>query len=436
MSATNRRPGSGSPAGRSYVDRLLTFLGSVRFAIILLSFIALISILGTLVKQQASPEEYLTLFSEHVYGAIQILGLDDVFHGWWFLLSVALFSLNLVLCTVNRFTLFLKNRASEALPKESYLSALALTFFHQGSSVEEASRLFAGYRAVLLTPQGAILDRGRFAQYGVFIVHASILLILLGGLVGLLFGFRGSLNLPVGEASDTFTLRGGGGPVRKALGFTIKCVDFRVSFYENGQPKEFLSSLAVLENNRVVLTKDVRVNDPLTYKGISFYQATYGNDAAFQFLIGGRSVFLHEGDTFRQGSLALIIVQFAESVHDFGPGVQVVYLDNGEPRAVWFLRDVPRLREQTISGIPIKLEAMKEQRYTGLEVSRDPGLWFTWCGFFLLMCGLYINFGFYYRRLYLVQRDGGVMIAGTSRRNREAFKREFERLKERLNAQR
>jgi cytochrome c biogenesis protein len=362
--------------------------------------------------------------------------LDDVFHSWWFLLSVALFSLNLVLCTVNRFTLFLKNRASEALPKESYLSALALTFFRPGPTVEEVSRLFAGYRTVLLAQQGAILERGRFAQYGVFIIHASILLILLGGLVGLLFGFKGSLNLPVGEARNTLTLTEGPEPAHKALGFTIKCVDFRVSFYDNGQPKEFVSSLEVLENDRVVLKKDVRVNDPLTYKGISFYQATYGNDPVFEFLIGGKSVLLHEGGTFRQGSLTLMVVRFAESVHDFGPGVQVAYLDQGEPKVIWFLRDVPRLREQTISGVPIKLEAMKEQRYTGIEVSRDPGLWFVWCGFFLLMCGLCINFGLYHRRVYLVQKDGGVMIAGTSRRNKEAFKREFERLKERLNAQR
>ena len=156
---------------------------------------------------------------------------------------MVLFSLNLVLCTVNRFTLFLKNRDSEALPKESYLSALALTFFRPGPSVEEVSRLFSGYRTVLLTQQGAILERGRFAQYGVFIIHASILLILLGGLVGLLFGFKGSLRLPVGEARDTLALTEGPKPARKALGFTIKCVDFRVSFYDNGQPKEFVSSL-------------------------------------------------------------------------------------------------------------------------------------------------------------------------------------------------
>ncbi|HAR96639.1 MAG TPA: hypothetical protein DCR97_11865 [Deltaproteobacteria bacterium] len=434
MAVTNGRPGSASPNGRSRTERLLTFLGSVRFAIFLLSFIAATSILGTLIKQQASSEEYVSLFSEQGYAVIHIFGLDDVFHSWWFLLALVLFSLNLILCTVNRFTLFLKNRSSEALPKESYLSTLALTFFCQGTRLEEVQRLCRGYRAVLTSQQGVILEKGRFAQYGVFIIHTSILLILLGGLLGLMLGFKGSLNLPVGESADTITLRGGGEAARRSLDFSIRCVDFRVSFYENGQPKEFLSSLEVVENKRVVLKKDVRVNDPLTHRGISFYQATYGTDAAFEFVIGGKSVLLNEGGTFRQGSLALMVVRYAPSVHDFGPGVQVAYLDNGEPKAIWFLRDVPRLREQTIAGIPVKLERLTQQQYTGLEVTSDPGLWFVWCGFFLLMAGLYINFGFYHRRVYLIPRDNGVMVAGTSRKNREGFKREFERLKERIDA--
>lgn len=435
MSATNGKRGSESATGQSYAGRLLAFLGSVRLAIFLLSFIAVASVFGTLIKQQASPEEYLSTFSGEVYSVIHILGFDDVFHSWWFFLALVLFSVNLVLCTVNRLTVLLTNRASETLPKESYLSTLALCFFHQSTSLDEIRHFFRGYKAVLVTPQGEILERGKIAQYGVVIIHCSILLILLGGLVGLGFGFKGSLNLSVGESKDRITLRGNGAS-NKALGFAVKCVDFKVRFYDNGQPKEFVSSLEVQEDNQVVLKKNVRVNDPLTYKGISFYQATYGNTAVFEFVIGGKSILLNEGDTFRQGPLLLMVVRYAESVHDFGPGVQVAYLDSGQPNTVWFLRDVPRLREQAISGIPIRLEGMKEQPYTGLEVSRDPGLRLVWFGFFLLMCGLYINFGLYHRRIYLVSKDGGVIVAGASRKNREGFKREFERLKERLHAQR
>jgi cytochrome c biogenesis protein len=435
MSAISGRRKDTAATGQSYIDRLVSFLGSVRLAIFLLSFIAVASISGTVIKQQASPEEYLSRFSENAYAAIRIIGFDDVFHSWWFLLSLVLFALNLTLCTVNRLTLLLKNRPSEKLPKDSHLNGMALTFLHRGATVDEIGHFLKGWRTVLATGQGAILEKGRFSQYGVIFIHSSVLLVLFGGLVGLSLGFKGSLKLAIGESKDTAVVRGSEA-VSWPLGFSVKCVDFKVSFYENGQPREYVSSLQILENNQVVLAKDVRVNDPLTYKGISFYQATYENDTVPEFVIGGKRTPLAEGDAFHEGPLVLTVVRSAESVHDFGPGVQVAYLEDGQPKTVWFLRNVPRLREQTLSGVPVRLDEIRQRQSTGLEVARDPGLWFVWSGFFLLMFGLCINFGFYYRRIYLVPRDGGVLVAGTSRRNKEGFKREFERLKERLDAQR
>ena len=51
---------------------------------------------------------------------------------------------------------------------------------------------------------------------------------------------------------------------------------FSVSFYSSGAPKEFKSTVTILEGDRQVLTESIRVNHPLTYKGISFYQSSYG----------------------------------------------------------------------------------------------------------------------------------------------------------------
>ena len=41
-------------------------------------------------------------------------------------------------------------------------------------------------------------------------------------------------------------------------------------------PKEYRSSLTILEDGRPVLTKEIIVNDPLRYKGVSMYQSSYG----------------------------------------------------------------------------------------------------------------------------------------------------------------
>ena len=63
------------------------------------------------------------------------------------------------------------------------------------------------------------------------------------------------------------------------LGFEVRCEKFNVDFYPTGAPKEFRSILTILENGQPVPGyKDVKVivNQPLSYKGITFYQSSYG----------------------------------------------------------------------------------------------------------------------------------------------------------------
>ena len=60
------------------------------------------------------------------------------------------------------------------------------------------------------------------------------------------------------------------------LDFTIRCDDFKVSFYPSGLPEEWRASLSIIEQGNVVKSQDVIVNDPLHYKGISIFQASYG----------------------------------------------------------------------------------------------------------------------------------------------------------------
>jgi cytochrome c biogenesis protein len=183
-----------------------------------------------------------------------------------------------------------------------------------------------------------------------------------------------------------------------------------------------------------MLRKKIRVNDPLVYKGTRIYQASYGVNPAFLFDIGGEKVTLSQGSTFQKEKLLIMVVKFENSVHNFGPGLQIAYLEGGEPKIAWFLKDVPRLKERNILGVNMRLEEIKEDFYTGLEVAYDPGVWVVWTAFALILFGLYVNFFVSYRRLYLLKTPEGVRVAGLPGKNREAFREEFEKLKEKLNA--
>jgi len=332
---------------------------------------------------------------------------------------------NLLLCTFQRLGRFLGSGAP-GMPDEKSLLAMPLTFSLEGANVEQAAGLFKGYKATG-KGSGRILEKGNISRYGVYIIHGSIVIILLGNLIGL-FGYRGSVTLGKGETRDSAMKRGS----REAipLGFAIKLDDFKISFYPGGEPREYMSRVEIIDNGKAVKKAEVRVNHPLSYKGTSIYQASYGSDPVFLFDIGGEEVRLSQGGAYKKGPLEIMVVRSERSIHNFGPGVQLAYLEGGETKTSWFVRDVPRLREKEIMGVPVRLTSIGDEFYTGLEVARDPGIWVVWTGFALILFGLYSNFFMCYRRIYLLRTSEGVLVAGTSSRNKEAFREEFEKWRE------
>ncbi len=433
MSAIRNRNGEGdTPPKPSSSPGLFNFISSVRFAIFLLSFIAVCCIAGTLVPQQAPPEQYLSRYSETTYGFLASIGLTDVFHAPWFMLAVGLFGLNLISCTADRLVRFVRNRRTAPNLDAKMIGAMPLRFFVPGGKAETLGGLFKGYRRGAATGNAILLEKGGIARYGVYVIHGSIVLILIGSLIGLIWGYRGFMTLTVGQTKNEIVKRASSEKLIP-LGFGIKCSDFKVTFYPGGEPKDYMSRIEIINNGKGGPTAEVRVNHPAQYRGTNIYQASYGTDPTFVFDIGGEEVKLVQGDTYEKGPLSFIVMRFEQSVHNFGPGVQLAYLHGDNPKAVWFLKNVPRLREQEIVGVRMALKDIVEEPYTGLEITHDPGVPVVWTGFALILFGLYINFFIYHRRIYMVQHDDGVLVAGASPKNREAFREEFEKLRGKAN---
>ena len=434
MSVTRSKGENPDPARpEGWARGLYRFLSSIKFTILLLSLIAAGSIIGTVIKQRAPLEEYLSLYSENTFRFIRFFSLDDTYHSPWFYGLIVFFVINLVLCTTARLSRFIKTERTPAtLPEEQALIAMELHFTaRDGERIE--GELRKSYRQVLATPEGAVFEKGRISRYGVYIIHGSIILILLGGLIGTLFGYKGYVTLNKGETQDRILLRGDA-PKEQPLGFGLKCKDFKVTFYPGGEPKDYVSTLEIIDKGKTVLEKEVRVNDPLSYRGIHVYQASYGRSPSFLFNIGGENAILRERETFRKGDLLLMVVRFANTVHNFGPGVLIAYLDKGKPSTSWFLRDVARLKEKELNGVPVRLDSITEEYYTGLEVSKDPGIWVVWAGFALILAGLYVNFFTFYRRIYVRRGASGVIAAGVAPKRRDVFREEFSRIRERVGA--
>ncbi len=397
------------------------FLVSVRLTVITLSLIAATSIVGSLVQQGASEEEYLARYSERTYHFVKLFGLDDAYHSPWFYFLIGVFAINLLLCTFQRLRKLTASSKRQVPDLNALVSSGAGFITGPANKDEVVRRIGPAYTKENVSETTELFEKGRFSRYGVIIVHTSVLLILVGGFVGNISGFKAYLALRPGEKASAAESRK---PGQSAIvfDFTVKCTDFRVGFYPSGQPKEYASDIEILDKKGNVLKQGrVRVNEPLSYKGIYFYQSSYGRSNIYSFKADGRTIALGDREVARDAKVPFMVVEYAEDVHNFGPGVMVAYMDSDGPKTLWFLSNVEKMRSHMVKGSKISLENISGQYYTGLEVSRDPGVPLVLCGFLMMLAGLYINFFIAHRRIYVAHGPDAIIVAGIASRNKESF---------------
>jgi cytochrome c biogenesis protein len=299
-------------------------------------------------------------------------------------------------------------------------------------------------------------QKGRYAHFGFYLVHLSVLFILIGSIIGSFFGFEAYVNILEGEQVATVSLRTG--MDRLKLGFEVRCNKFSVDFYENGAPKEYRSNLSFLIDGKVVEEKSVLVNHPAQFRGVTFYQSNYGS-------VPGKYVQLR---IVRQASNNKTVVLTAEAGsslqlpgnegrfkvadvrQDFmrmGPAVLITIEPNlGEETRFWIFQNEKMIRKQ-FSGLLNRfpklnpsafepytffLEGMESKYYTGLQVNKDPGVPIVWIGCFLMVTGFFVTFFMSHRRIWvrISKKKKGIKfsIAGTSSKNPVGLQRELEHL--------
>ena len=461
-------------------DTLWGFFASVRLTILLLLSLAGTSIIGTLIPQNKQPMEYLQTFGEFGFRLLSSLDFFDMYRSWWFRLLIMLLVVNIIVCSIERLASigkiifvkkpqFRRSRFQKARIRESFqddrspetLQAIVLPVLKQKFGYTQQETIDGG---VCL-----FAEKGRWTRIGVYVVHLSIVVLLLGSLVGSIFGFEGFVNIPENETVDSIFLRQTGQPF--PLPFAVRCDDFSVSFYENGAPKEFRSSLTILENNQPVLQKDIIVNDPLRYRGINLFQSSYGKMApedGHDHMEPPEEVDLRitdkaTGQMFTQkatiggqfdlpNALGQVkIVDFQEAMQfggqNLGPGliVEVLSTEGGKEQILLPLHfpnfDKMRGGALIFTVLGQKQRAFKpedkaERYYTGLQVTQDPGVPVVYTGFMGMIIGFIITFFMSHQTVCVeLTTKGGrthVVVAGVADRNKLGMERKTEQLTERL----
>lgn len=318
---------------RRALRETVELLSSMRFAISLLTVIAIASVIGTVLKQNDPYPNYVNQFGPFWADVFRSLTLPTVYSAWWFLLILAFLVVSTSLCIVRNAPKMLADmRAWRENVREGSLRA----FHHRDefdSPVDTATvtaRLAAlaqnrGFRIKAFARDGGATlitaKAGAGNKIGYILAHTAIVVICIGGLLDgdmmiraqMWFGgkspikgnavisdigpehrlstsnpgFRGNAFVPEGSTVSTAILNIADGALIQDLPFMITLKKFTVEHYSTGMPKLFASDIVVTDRRTGKQTAArVEVNKPFVYDGVAIYQSSFEDGGSKLKLIG------------------------------------------------------------------------------------------------------------------------------------------------------
>ncbi len=429
---------------RYFRHELLPLLADLKLAIALLLIIAVASSLGTVIEQgeavefyQANYPEDPALFGFLSWRVILALGSDQVYRTPWFLSILILFGASLAACTVTRQWPMLKvARRWSYYTRPRSFEKLALSSFVPGAA---QGILFPQLQAkgyAVFTEGGKLYARkGILGKVGPIVVHASMLLILAGAIVGSLTGFKAQVMIPDGSVSPLQVVTSAG-PWAHLPEWQIQVNRFWIDYAPEGRIKQFYSDLAIVDDAEEALKSDtIFVNKPMAYQGVTLYQADWSVDSV--------KVRVNNSPTFQIPTVPLqsetgnkIWGSFIPTTPDFSAGVTLLIPDLQGVSLVYGEDGNIIGSIRTGMSLPLSdrltLHLDDVVGSTGLQVKSDPGIPLVYGGFGLLMLGVLMSY-VSHSQIWALETAEGLYVGGKTNRALVTFEREFLQLLQSLN---
>ncbi|MEY4598502.1 MAG: hypothetical protein RLZZ445_1299 [Pseudomonadota bacterium] len=299
-------------------------LSSMRFAVSLLTILAIASVVGTVLKQAEPYANYISQFGPFWFPVFEALGLYDVYHAAWFLAILGFLVLSTSLCIFRNGPAMLREmrnfreQATERSLQHIHHRAEYDFTAAPATVIERVTQYLhsQGFRFRTVARGESVADTliaakaGSYHRAGYLLAHSGIVVICIGGLLDgniplkLLqlsgqkvvetrdipqskvppesrlspsnLSFRGNVNIPEGSSASVIFMNMADGYFVQDLPFTIALDKFHIEHYSTGQPKDFASDIVVIDRETGErFERTVRVNYPFIHKGVAIYQASF-----------------------------------------------------------------------------------------------------------------------------------------------------------------
>jgi cytochrome c biogenesis protein len=419
---------------------IVPVLADLKLAIGLLLVIAVFSISGTVIEQgqglefyKANYPESPALFGFLTWKVLLTAGFDHVYRTWWYLGLLILFGASLLACTFKRqlpawkwFTRdqklyskpqqFRKFALSAALPAESIAPMLELLKARNYRIVHEGDRLY-GRKGII----------GRLAP---IVVHMSMLLILLGGVVGALTGFIGQELVPSGATFQVKNITDAGPWAKSQVptDWSAKVNRFWIEYLPTGEIDQFYSDLSVLDQTgKEVDRQTIHVNKPLKHNGVTMYQASWGVAGVNVKLNNSPVLPFPMGELDVKGGGRLWGAWLPLNPNDMSDGVSLVVRDL--QGLVLIYDKTGKLISTVRQGMAVEIQGIRVSIVeivgsTGLQIKADPGIPIVYLGFGLLMLSTLMSY-VSHSQVWGLWQDGQLYLGGVTNRAQVSFEREF-----------
>ena len=414
-------------------QKIFRLVADLRFSIFILLLISLFSILGTIIEQDQPIEIYKTnypltnpVFGFLTWDRILQFGLDHVYKTWWFFTLIFLFGLSLISCTfLQQFPSLKIARRCQFFRTTGQFDRLKIfTRLTNFSLNKILARIQKNQYSIFQQKNISYCYKGLIGRIAPIIVHFSMILVLLGTIIGSLFGFKAQEIVPKTESFHVQNVFNNG-QLTIIPKTSARINDFWITYTRNRTISQFYSDISILNSKgNETERKTISVNSPLINNNLYYYQTDW-NLIGLRFQTKQNEIieyplvnlfnnqnkvwltWISNNKSLNEGIIAIV---------DNLEGYSSIYNETGQ-----FLGNI-ELNETVNFKRPLTLVEIISS--TGLQIKTDPGIPIIYSGFLFLMISTLTSY-ITYSQIWIIQKNQKLFIGGTTNRASFDFELEF-----------